>query len=78
MDPATVFAPDDPAWTLHENIPEDLPESERLQMLIEEICELEMKRERERLVEELGPRRAPRLPSRSRTPSASSSSRWRR
>ena len=55
LDPATVFAPDDPAWTLHENIPEDLPESERLQMLIEEICELEMKRERERLVEELGP-----------------------
>ena len=43
-DPATLFAPDDPAMTLHENIPEDLPESERLQMLIEEICELEMKR----------------------------------
>ena len=54
-DPATLFAPDDPAMTLHENIPEDLPESERLQMLIEEICELEMKRERDRLVEELGP-----------------------
>ena len=54
-DPATLFAPDDPAMTLHANIPEDLPESERLQMLIEEICELEMKRERDRLVEELGP-----------------------
>ena len=54
-DPATLFAPDDLAMTLHESIPEDLPESERLQMLIEEICELEMKRERDRLVEELGP-----------------------
>jgi hypothetical protein len=41
---------------IHENVPDDLPEDERMQMLIEEICETECRVERERLVKDFGDR----------------------
>tara|TARA_B110000977_G_scaffold120597_1_gene155217 strand:- start:9915 stop:10829 length:915 start_codon:yes stop_codon:yes gene_type:complete len=46
--------PDYPGLVIHENIPDDLPEEERMQMLIEEICESECRVERERLVKDFG------------------------
>ena len=46
--------PDYPGLTIHEQIPDDLPEEERMQMLIEEICERELRVERERLVKDFG------------------------
>jgi len=48
--------PDYPGLKIHENVPDDLPEDERMQMLIEEICETECRVERERLVKDFGDR----------------------
>ena len=45
---------DYPGLKIHEGIPEDLPEEERLQMLVEEICEAECAAERQRLIREFG------------------------
>lgn len=52
---SSSLPPDYPGLGVHERVPEDLPEEERMQMLIEEICELECKVERERLIKDFGP-----------------------
>ena len=52
---SSSLPPDYPGLGLHERVPEDLPEEERMQMLIEEICEHECKAERERLIKDFGP-----------------------
>ena len=52
---SSSLPPDYHGLGLHERVPEDLPEEERMQMLIEEICELECKAERERLIKDFGP-----------------------
>lgn len=52
---SSSLPPDYPGLSVHERVPEDLPEEERMQMLIEEICELECKAERERLIKDFGP-----------------------
>ena len=49
---SSSLPPDYPGLSVHERVPEDLPEEERMQMLIEEICELECKAERERLIKD--------------------------
>ena len=52
---SSSLPPDYHGLGLHERVPEDLPEEERMQMLIEEICEHECKAERERLIKDFGP-----------------------
>ena len=52
---SSSLPPNYPGLGVHERVPEDLPEEERMQMLIEEICELECKAERERLIKDFGP-----------------------
>ena len=52
---SSSLPPDYPGLGVLERVPEDLPEEERMQMLIEEICELECKVERERLIKDFGP-----------------------
>ena len=41
---SSSLPPDYPGLSVHERVPEDLPEEERMQMLIEEICELSARR----------------------------------
>eukprot|EP00740_Mantoniella_antarctica_P003605 CAMPEP_0181362160 /NCGR_PEP_ID=MMETSP1106-20121128/7809_1 /TAXON_ID=81844 /ORGANISM="Mantoniella antarctica, Strain SL-175" /LENGTH=286 /DNA_ID=CAMNT_0023475997 /DNA_START=68 /DNA_END=924 /DNA_ORIENTATION=+ len=45
---------DYPGLHLHERVPADLPEDERFQMLVAEICEVECEAERENLMREHG------------------------
>ena len=52
---------DYPGLYVHERIPEDLPEDERFQMLVSEICEAECGTERERLTREHGPAEGARM-----------------
>ena len=52
---SSSLPPNYPGLGVHERVPEDLPEEERMQMLIEEICEHECKVERERLIKDFGP-----------------------
>jgi hypothetical protein len=52
---------DYPGLRLHERIPEDLPEEERFQMLVSDICEAECAAERDRLMREHGPVEGARL-----------------
>lgn len=51
---ATDLPADYPGLHIHERIPTDLPEDERFQMLVAEICEAECGVERERLMREHG------------------------
>jgi hypothetical protein len=46
---------DYPGLHVHERLPADLPEAERFQLLVEEICEAECRAERQRLIREHGP-----------------------
>ena len=52
---------DYPGMYVHERIPQDLPEDERFQMLVSEICEAECMVERERLMREHGPAEGARM-----------------
>lgn len=60
--PPSSFLPADyPSLRAHERIPAELPEDERFQMLVSEICEAECAAERERLAREHGPAEGSRL-----------------
>ena len=52
--PADDLPDDYPGFHIHDKIPTDLPEDERFQMLIEEICEMQCKEEKARLIAEHG------------------------